>query len=64
MLEEYKRLAKIWIKMTWLKILKNGEMSAFISKYECSTHEQSPPSTDAKANRRHGWVTKLDEQTQ
>ena len=61
MLEEYKKLEKIWSKMKGLKIPKNGDMSVLSKTHERSAHQQGPPSSYAQADWWHGvrlvaWV--------
>merc|ERR1712071_616972 len=60
MLEEYKRLAKIWSKMKGLKIPKKGEMSA-LSRNMNAQHMSKVLPPQMLKQIRHGWVTKLDE---
>ncbi|CAN6998246.1 unnamed protein product [Brassica rapa subsp. trilocularis] len=54
MLEEYKKLEKIWSKMKALKIPNNVDMSALSKTHERSTHQQDPPFSYAQADWWHG----------
>ncbi|KAF3583913.1 hypothetical protein F2Q69_00029466 [Brassica cretica] len=55
MLEEYKKLEKIWSKMKELKIPKNGDMSALSQTHEPSEHQQDLPFSYAQADWWHAW---------
>lgn len=60
MLEEYKRLAKIFSKMKGLKIPKKGDMSSLSRNMNAQNMSKVLPS-DVEADRWNGWFAELNE---